>query len=84
MLDYYFTFRSMTAAQQAAMELNESGYFAALLRAPKALAGKGCGYAVRISLQNGSAAASILRNAGIFFEKVFRMDVSGLWREAFL
>ncbi len=84
MLDYYFTFRSMTAAQQAVMELNKSGLFASLLRAPRALSSMGCGYAVRVSLQNGTAAALVLRKAGIIFAKTFQMDASGVWREAYL
>ena len=84
MFDYYFTFRSMTAAQQAAMYLNKNGLFASLLRAPKVLSEKGCGFSVRILLQNGSDAAMILRKAGIYYEKVFQMSASGVWTEAYL
>lgn len=84
MLDYYFTFRSMTAAQQAVMELNKSGLFASLLRAPRALSSMGCGYAVRISFQNGPAAALVMQKADIVFAKSFQMDTSGNWREVYL
>lgn len=84
MLDYYFTFRSMTAAQQAVMELKKSGLFASLLRAPRALSSMGCGYAVRVAFQNGSAAALVLRHASVAFTKTFQADKSGGWREVLL
>lgn len=83
MLDYYFTFRSMTAAQQAVMELKKSGLFASLLRAPRALSSMGCGYAVRVAFQNGSAAALVLRHTAADFTKIFQSDTSGGWREVF-
>ena len=84
MFDYYFTFRSMTSAQQAVMHLNKNGLFASMLRTPKVLSSKGCGFSVRVLLQNGSDAALILRKAGIYYEKVFQMSVSGSWTEAYL
>lgn len=84
MLDYYFTFRSITAAQQAVMELIKSGLSAYLLRAPKALATKGCGYAVRILFQSGTLAASVLRKSGISYMKCFQMGISGEWKEVCL
>lgn len=84
MLDYYFTFRSMTAAQQAVAELNKSGLSAYLLRAPRALSSMGCGYAVRIAFQNGQMAASVLRKSGVSFTKCFQMGASGAWKEVYL
>ena len=84
MFDYYFTFRSMTAAQLAVTELNKSGISSSLLRAPKAISSMGCSYAVRVSYHNGPAAALILRQTGIAFTKVFHLDDSAIWKEAFL
>ena len=84
MFDYYFTFRSMTAAQQAVMLLNKNGLFASFLRAPRALSAKGCGFAVRVLFQNGTDAAMMLRKAGAIYEKVFQMNASGAWMEAYL
>ena len=84
MLDYYFTFRSMTAAQQAAAALNKSEIFASLLRAPRALSSMGCGYAVRVAFQSGPSAAAILHKSGVSYIKSFQMDISGYWKEVYL
>ena len=73
MYEYYFTFRSMTAAQQAALILHQSGMEAEFLRAPKQLAEKGCGYALALHKWNYFEAALRLRHAGRQFERVYRI-----------
>ncbi len=84
MYDYYFTFRSVTAAQQAASELNKSGLFGSVLRTPGALSSMGCGFAVRVPFHHGTAAAFLLRKKDISFMKIFHKDLSGAWTEVYL
>ena len=84
MFDYYFTFRSLTAAQQAAAELQSHMIFPSLLRAPKSLSSMGCAYAARVMFPDGKFAAATLRKSGVVFEKVFVQDNLGVWREVHL
>ncbi len=80
---YYFTFRSMTKAQEAAMELSKLGISATFSRSPKAVSDLGCGYAVRVDLSGGWSVARALRNLGIRFEKVVQIS-NGTAREVWL
>ena len=49
MREYYVNYRSITKAQAAARLLQKRGVSAELLRTPKALQEKGCGYSLRMS-----------------------------------
>lgn len=73
MYEYYMTFRSMTSAQQAALLLMQNGVNAAVLRAPRFLSEKGCGYAVGLNDLNVYLAVRLLRQFGNRFERVFRV-----------
>ena len=77
MNEFYFTFRSMTAAQQGSMELGMYGIPAAFLRTPRALSELGCGYAVRVGPGDGQRAAAALRRSGIRFEKIIQTGPGG-------
>lgn len=78
---YYFTFHSMTQAQTAAFVLQKHGFTAAFLRAPKAISTTGCGYAVQIGLTDAYGGIYVLRNAGVFPQKIFRIHRNGDTRE---
>lgn len=84
MSEYYFTFRSLTSAQQATFLLSKNGVFSNLIRAPKALSSMGCGYALRISSEQAHAAASQLRSSGIRIEKTMLYDHTGRYQEVWL
>ena len=66
---YYFTFRSVTAAQRARRALTEAGVPAELRRTPGPLAKNGCGYCLRVAHRWLAAAEAALRDRG----------VQGLW-----
>lgn len=74
MYDFYFTFRSMTAAQQAALTLLQFSVDAEFVRAPRQFSQMGCGYAVRTRHEDAYRAGMILRQQGISFERGIRWD----------
>ncbi len=72
---YYFTFRSVTKAQQAQMLLNRKGISSVLQRTPGFLAVKGCGYCLRVGEASASAAVRQLRQSGM--ERCYLRTESG-------
>ncbi len=81
MYEYYFTFRSMTAAQQAASEATRSGYDVNYLRAPRALSALGCGYAIRVKKTDIRPIAAKLKATGIRYDKIMSLDEGGSRKE---
>lgn len=81
MYEYYFTFRSVTGAQNAMMALEERGIPAVFLRTPRFLSRVGCGYAIKLSYSDGYGAAAILRQEEIPFERFFRVFPDGIGEE---
>ena len=77
MCDYYFTFRSITGAQRAENALTRNGLRISILRAPKFLSLKGCGYAIRVRSRDGRRAADILRRERAAFEGIYRVCYDG-------
>lgn len=55
-----------------------------VVRAPKAAAKRGCGYAVRVEGRDGARSAALLREAGQRFSGVFRLLPDGTAEEAAL
>jgi len=74
---FYFTFRSVTAAQQAEKIITESGLRGTLLRTPKILSAKGCGYAVRVPASHGKSVTELLRRHGISHQGIYRVFQNG-------
>lgn len=72
MNEYYFTFRSITTAQLAAAALDRAGIPHVLLRTPKAMAGQGCGYSLRIAQMRAEQAARLLRQENITFQRIYQ------------
>ena len=70
MKDYYFSFRSVTAAQRGLQALTDAGIPALMGRTPGPLAKKGCGYCLRVSRLRAPEAARMLRGMGM----------QGVWR----
>lgn len=77
MFDYYYTFRSITFAQRAQQILANARIPCALLRAPKSMSAKGCGYALKLRPRDTAGAAALLRNAGVPISGVYRVRPDG-------
>lgn len=69
----YFTFRSMTQAQQAVSVLRHSGISAAIIKKPQMISSKGCGYAIRANEQNAFLISRILRIEGTGYEASYSL-----------
>lgn len=77
MFDFYFTFHSVTGAQRAECALVHNGVRVAILRSPKFLSMKGCGYALRVKGSAGRQAADILRRERAPYDSVYRVWQDG-------
>ena len=69
--DYMITFRSVTFAQRGERALKSIGIDCTLARTPRELSSRGCGYCLRLRGADALAAAELLRDRDIAFEKVF-------------
>ena len=74
MFDFYYTFRSLTTAQQAVLTLLQFSIQADLVRTPGRFTQMGCGYAVRINEDNAYQAGLLLRQHGIAYERGIRLN----------
>lgn len=61
MVSYLILCRSLTDAQSTAHVLERSGISGHVMRAPKAIAGEGCGFCVKIPEHRLAAALPLLR-----------------------
>lgn len=73
MMQYYFTFLSMTQAQTAVSRLGRKGIGATVGRTPLELALRGCGYSVRVEERDVRAAAAALNGAGIAYRGIYQL-----------
>lgn len=82
MFQYVFSFDSLTAAQAARGVLDARYVPCRVVRAPKAAARRGCGYAVRVAGRDGARSAAVFREEGQRFSGVFRQYPDGTVEEA--
>ena len=68
---YFITFRSVTHAQQGERILNGRGIRCTLLRTPKWMENKGCGYSLRLRAGDISDAVGLLRQGKVPMGKVY-------------
>ena len=69
------TFRSVTPAQRAEGMLKKAGLDCHIQRTPRWMEEQGCGYSLRVSCGQVTAAAELLRGSEVPFRKVYmRMD----------
>ena len=68
---YFITFRSVTHAQQGERILSGSGIRCTLMRTPKWMESKGCGYSLQLRTGDVSAAVDRLRQARVPMRKVY-------------
>ena len=79
--NYLITFRSVTHAQRGQRLLEKAGISAALRRTPRWMEEKGCGYSLRLHLQDAQRAAQALRSEQLPFRKVYLQNESGAVEE---
>ena len=71
---YFITFRSVTLAQRGERILSGEGQRCTLIRTPRWMEEKGCGYCLRVRQMQLAAAVQALRAAGVPFQKVYTME----------
>ncbi len=81
MYDYFFTFRSVTAALSASRALERAGVPSVTVRTPKDLRHKGCGYSLRVREELLPEARGALQSAGTGYQKIYRRAAGGGWQE---
>lgn len=78
---YYVTFRSVTHAQRGERLLKKEGIRCHLLRTPRWMAAKGCGYSLRLWTADVSSGVEILRREQIPLQKVYIQTGDGTLEE---
>ncbi len=68
---HFITFRSVTPAQRGQRLLQQAGISAALLRTPRWMEERGCGYCLRLSPRDTARAVALLRQQKLGFSKVY-------------
>ena len=81
MYDYFFTFRSATAAQGGAKRLEQAGIPAMMVRTPRNLQKQGCGYSLRVRAAQYRAAQQLLVQGGAGFQRIYTRLPDGNWEE---
>nr|MBQ8243701.1 DUF3343 domain-containing protein [Oscillospiraceae bacterium] len=68
---YYITFRSVTYAQRGEKLLNQRGFRCTLQRTPRWMEAQGCGYSLRVWVQEIAPAVELLRREQIPLRRVY-------------
>lgn len=68
---FLITFRSITYAQRGQQALRSVGIDCQLRRTPRELSGRGCGYGLLLRSRDALAAAELLRERTISFNKIY-------------
>lgn len=76
--------RSLTYAQRSVKILGKAGIAASVIRAPKSISTRGCGYCAVVPARHAVRAMKILTDSGMRPEKVYRRDADGSIGEAAL
>lgn len=78
---YYITFRSVTYAQRGEQILQKEGIRCTLLRTPRWMEERGCGYCLRLWTENPGPAVQVLRKAQVTLRKVYVQNKEGQLEE---
>lgn len=68
---YFITFRSVTYAQRGESVLRSAGIGCTLQRTPRWMEVQGCGYCLKVRLQDGLQAVEVLRQKQVPFRKLY-------------
>lgn len=74
---YFITFRSVTHAQRGEQILQKNGIRCTLLRTPKWMESKGCGYSLRLLTADVSVGTELLRRENVPMRKVYIQTPDG-------
>ena len=78
---FFITFRSVTLAQRGERVLGDAGMRCALIRTPRWMEEKGCGYCLRLRCQDIGRWVEVLRRRGVQFRRVYVRQEDGEIRE---
>ena len=78
---YYVTFRSVTHGQRGEKLLKKEGIRCHLLRTPKWMEVRGCGYSLRIWTEDITRPVELLRMAGVPMQRVYIQTPEGTLEE---
>lgn len=78
---YYITFRSVTVAQQGEKLLAANGIRIRLMRTPRWMEERGCGYCLRLRTGKIDRAAQLLRSGNVEFRRVYRQNTDASLKE---
>ena len=81
MKTYCITFRTVTYAQRGESVLKKAGISCTLQRTPRWMEAQGCGYCLRMSLQDGPKAVEQLRQKQVQLRKIYLQTEDGDIRE---
>ena len=81
---YFITFRSVTLAQRGESVLKEAGQPCTLMRSPRWMEERGCGYALRLRCARIEPWVELFQHRGVGFRKVYRRMEDGEVREVAL
>lgn len=70
------TFRSITPAQRGQRLLRSWGMESSLQRTPRWMEERGCGYCLRMSLEEAERAAMLLREGNLAFSRIYAEENS--------
>jgi len=73
----FITFRSVTHAQRGEQLLGGGGIFCRILRTPRWMEERGCGYCLRLKRRDLEMAVALLRQAEVPFRKIYREGEEG-------
>lgn len=71
MKTYFVTFRSVTFAQRGEGVLQKAGISCKLQRTPRWMEAQGCGYSLRLSVQDAARAMELLRQKQVPMRKLY-------------
>lgn len=74
---YYVTFRSVTHGQRGEKLLQQAGVRCTLLRTPKWMEARGCGYSLRIWTEDVGRILAVLRENHVPMQKVYIQNGEG-------
>ena len=74
MQEIFFTFRSVTYAQEGERVLRRAGIHAYLRRTPARMAKRGCGYTVVVRPRDEARAQALFDREAVAYQNVYRME----------